>query len=293
MNKILKMLLFGVIVISFFVFDKDYSVYANEKLGIDMEDVKRQVVNIIENERPGSFSSMKEYDIEELCVIERMEYMINDYIESRDFNSLYYSYKDYNECKLILPFINKENAYGYSIFRLENGVVRWIQSSVSSTQNYYMRLVEGRFEGVDVENVEEVRYFYNEIYNIYMSYIKMKDGSEHIMTFLSENQSNFCSLENAKIYEIDEFFELMYRDYDEPTYEEFKANEEKYKGQYGGNPFKREEPLKGEINLFGDKKETDTKKDNFNIIVISVIVGMLVLIIGSLYFRGKNRKSEN
>ena len=172
--------------------------------------------------------------------------------------------------KWYLPFKNMSGKTGYLIFEEKNEEIEWSKSSIETSQYYDMKVREGKYEGIILDEVEEEIYCNSAAYGFKFAYIKMKDGREYVIPFISENVSEWNSLVCKKIYTVQEFFTIMYRYYDEPTLEELIEQSETMDNTTTGISYFREVPLGKNTVLPGSpSKRTELKEKNINIGLIN------------------------
>lgn len=226
------------------------------------EQIQEQVEQIITTMSTEDMFNICNYDINELCLLETTAFIINDYMEYENFERLLDT--DTTSEYYILPYTNSEGFNGCALFVCENDIVSWQESSIKEN-DYSMKVKEGRFDKISESDIEVVHYCQNTIYEFMFTYVKLKNGDEYIIPFLSENKSSWNSLKFGKTYSIKDFFDIMYRYYDEPTLEELKSGYGK--GEEFGGSFLRAELL---------------KKNGKNIKVIYSFGGLTVVIIGGI-----------
>ena len=209
------------------------------------QEVKQQIQEYIQNSKLEAEDMFKivEYDLDELVHLEETGFILNDYRENHDMDTLIV---EGTIETFLLPFNNGNHENAYAIFQYEDGTLEWSESAMSGDFTYEMKLKEGRFDGIDLSKVETVHYCVNEIYALKFDYIVMKDGAEFIIPFQSKNQTRLNSLEYGRVYTIQEFFDTMDRYYQEPTMEEL-MKQDQIRGEDEpllGGIFLRETPLK-------------------------------------------------
>lgn len=270
MNKLIKVksvlwlvLLAGMIIL------QTASVYADETSRLTVEQVKEEIEKYIKNEQKvnKTMFTPQEYDMEELCELNELFFMINDYIGGQGVTTIVEEpdavNENYNSVKWYLPFINMSGKAGYLIFVEENGEIEWTDSSIGTSQYYDMKVREGKYEGIILDEVEEEIYCNSAAYGFKFAYIKMKDGREYVIPFINENISEWNSLVCKKIYTVQEFFTIMYRYYDEPTLEELIEQSETMDNTTTGTSYFRETPLGKDTVLPGSPpKHTELTEKN-------------------------------
>lgn len=274
MNKLIKVksvlwlvLLAGMMIL------QTASVYAEETSRLTVEQVKEEIEKFIKNEQKvnKTMFTPQEYDMEELCELNELFFMINDYIGGQEVKTIVEEpdpvNENYNLVKWYLPFKNMSGKAGYLIFAEENGEIEWTDSSIGTSQYYDMKVREGKYEGIFLEEVEEDIYCNSAAYGFKFAYIKMKDGKEYVIPFINENISEWNSLVCKKIYTVQEFFTIMYRYYDEPALEELIEQSETMDNTTTGTSYFRETPLGKDTVLPGSPpKHTElTEKNIFKV----------------------------
>ncbi len=274
MNKLIKVksvlwlvLLAGMMIL------QTASVYAEETSRLTVEQVKEEIEKFIKNEQKvnKTMFTPQEYDMEELCELNELFFMINDYIGGQEVKTIVEEpdpvNENYNSVKWYLPFKNMSGKAGYLIFAEENGEIEWTDSSIGTSQYYDMKVREGKYEGIFLEEVEEDIYCNSAAYGFKFAYIKMKDGKEYVIPFINENISEWNSLVCKKIYTVQEFFTIMYRYYDEPALEELIEQSETMDNTTTGTSYFRETPLGKDTVLPGSPpKHTElTEKNIFKV----------------------------
>ncbi len=249
MNKLIKIqTILWIVLTAGMMILKTAAVSAEETARLTVEQVKEEIEKYINNEQKANktmFTPWK-YDMEELCELNELFFMINDYIGGQEVKTIVEEdpvNEDYNAVKWYLPFINMSGKTGYLIFEENNGKIEWSNSSIGTSQYYDMKVREGKYEGIILEEVEEEFYCNSAAYGFKFTYIKMKDGREYVIPFISENVSEWNSLVCKKIYTAQEFFTIMYRYYDEPTLEELTERSETMDNTTTGITYFRETPL--------------------------------------------------
>ncbi len=283
MNKLvdLKIILVLLIFAGVLTFRTD-SAHADDAIRLTEEEVKREIEDYIKKEQKeeASMFTPHEYDMEELCELNEMFFMINDYIEGKDLKTIIKGTElsggsqeeeqvkeKHNVRKWYLPFKNMSGKTGYLIFEEKNEEIEWSKSSIETSQYYDMKVREGKYEGIILDEVEEEIYCNSAAYGFKFAYIKMKDGREYVIPFISENVSEWNSLVCKKIYTVQEFFTIMYRYYDEPTLEELIEQSETMDNTTTGISYFREVPLGKDTVLPGSpSKRTElTEKNIFKV----------------------------
>ena len=191
----------------------NHNIYANDTT-LSEEEVKSQIDAINKKESSGMFGFYK-YDTEELCKIYQAAQMINNYYEGNDFEKIIYNVEEW-----ILPYENSAGEFGYAIYEMKDGKIEMSQQSIGAETSYNMKVMEGRYEGIDINEVKDIKYVDNFFYSMKLVYIEMENGDEFIVPFTNEKVNEWNSLVSAQVYTIDEFFRVMYRYYDELTEEE-------------------------------------------------------------------------
>lgn len=285
MNKLIKVKqVIWFILLASMMFLQTAAVHAEDMPRLTVEQVKEEIEKYIKNDQKAGMTlfSPYEYDLEELCELNELFFMINDYIEGQGVKSIADTESD-NEnqyaIKWYLPFKNMSGKAGYLIFKEENGTVNWIESSLGTSQYYDMKVREGKYKGILLEEVEDEIYCNSAAYGFMFTYIKMKNGKEYVIPFINENISEWNSIVCKKIYTVQEFFTIMYRYYDEPTLEELIEQSETMDNTTSGSSYFRETPLDSNTVLPGSlPKQTDLAENN----IFKVAAGIIVTVPASV-----------
>lgn len=298
MNKLIKIkiIFLLLLIVGIMAIQTDIS-YAEDTIRLTEEEVKKEIENYIKKEQ-GEEATMftpHEYDMEELCELDEIFFMINDYIEGQELKSIIkgpelstdsqeteWVNENYNVIKWYLPFKNMSGKTGYLIFEEKNGEIEWVKSSIETSQYYDMKVREGKYNGIHPEDVEEEIYCNTAAYGFMLAYIKMKDGKEYVIPFISDNISEWNSLICKKIYTVEEFFTIMYRYYDEPTIEELEKQAESMDNMTTGIGYFRDTPLDKDISLPERQPESPelTEKYIFKIAAGTIVgIGIIAFII--------------
>ncbi|MCI8669536.1 MAG: hypothetical protein HFI34_08470 [Lachnospiraceae bacterium] len=284
MNKLIKVKqVIWFILLASMMFLQTAAVHAEDMPRLTVEQVKEEIEKYIKNDQKAGMTlfSPYEYDLEELCELNELFFMINDYIEGQGVKSIADTESD-NEnqyaIKWYLPFKNMSGKAGYLIFKEENGTVNWIESSLGTSQYYDMKVREGKYKGILLEEVEDEIYCNSAAYGFMFTYIKMKNGKEYVIPFINENISEWNSIVCKKIYTVQEFFTIMYRYYDEPTLEELIEQSETMDNTTSGSSYFRETPLDSNTVLPGSlPKQTDLAENNIFKVAAGSVAGICII----------------
>ena len=186
----------------------------------------------------GNDSWVESYDIDELYPYEEPFLIINNYLDNKEIDECFASRTHW-----CLPYTMADGYFGVLMFDIyDDGTVERGTSIIRSDTYYDMKVRDGKYEGIEVENVEQEFYFDVYIYGFKCCYVKMKDGKQYMIPYITDNVSSWNTIENKKIYDYDEFFEIMYRYYDEPSLDEIMSSTTNDDTIYGDG-FIRETPL--------------------------------------------------
>lgn len=200
------------------------TVYGAEE-GLTEEEVKQQVLEIIEAEAEEDKYSIVLYDIEKLYKLIPLNLFVCNYIdgisleESIEKQKMDLEKLGVNEWNWILPFENNDGKKCYAVFLEQDRKIDIITKSVDVNVNFDMKLFEGKYENVSLEQIREIVYLSLDLYGIRITYVCMKDGVEYIIPYLNGSIKDWCGLENEKVYDIDEFITIMYNCYKETAYD--------------------------------------------------------------------------
>lgn len=284
MNKLIKVKqAIWFILLAGMMFLQTAAVYGEEMPRLTAEQVREEIEKYIKNEQKAdnTMFTPREYDLEELCELNELFFMINDYIGGQGVKSIAKPdsvNQNHNAVKWYLPYKNMSGKAGYLIFEEENGSVNWTESSLGTSQYYDMKVREGKYKGIVLEEVEDEIYCNSEAYGFMFAYIKMKDGKEYVIPFINENISKWNSIVCKKIYTVQEFFTVMYRYYDEPTMEELIERSETADDTTTGISYFRETPLDSDAVLPGSfKKHMDPAENNIFKVAAGSAAGICIL----------------
>ena len=191
----------------------NHNIYANDTT-LSEEEVKSQIEAINKKKTCGKFDFYK-YDMDELCKSYQAAQMINNYFEGNDFEKILYNVEQW-----ILPYENSAGEFGCAIYEIKDGKIEMSLQSIGAETAYNMKVKDSRYEGININEVKDIKYVDNFFYNMKLVYIEMENGDEFIVPFTNEKVNRWNSLVTAQVYTIDEFFRVMYRHYDELTEEE-------------------------------------------------------------------------
>ena len=181
---------------------------------------------------------VESYDIDELCQYEETFLIINNYLDNKEIDECFVG-----RTKWYLPCMMSTGYPGSVMFDIyEDGTVEMDTVVLMSDTYDDMKVRDGKYEGIEVENVEQEFYFDVYIYGFQCCYVKMKDGKQYMIPYVTDNITSLNTIENKKIYDYDEFFEIMYRYYDEPSLDEIMSSTTNDDTIYGDG-FARETPL--------------------------------------------------
>lgn len=230
------------------------TIYANETTLTD-EEVRTQATVYMEKEKErGDEFTVSSYDITNMYPCDAQDYIIHDFQDGISFSEMLKETEEAIEANQEervkvwrLPYKNTANQNCIAIFWERNGEVELVGGELDVDSTFDMKLKKGKYKQISIDEVEEVRYVDLYLYHFMVTYVRMKDGTEYMIPFLSDNVRKFNNLKDGHVYKIDKFFEQMYNYYDEPTEEDLKKKREEYEKTgvqyYGGGVATREVPL--------------------------------------------------
>ncbi len=235
---------------------------------------KEKIEEYLKNEGKGEVNGT--YDIDELCKYEETFLIINNYLDNKNIKEAIVDYEE----KWYLPYTSGSGENGHIIFEIsEDGKVDVYVKTWNCDYYYDMKVREGKYDGIDVKQVKEEHYF--DVYRcgFMCAYVKMNDGTEYMIPFIDDNISQWNSLECKKVYSYDEFFEIMYRYYDEPSWEEMMSSDAEDGEMLMGDSTLRDKPLEEGVLLHKNKSSKLSK------IYWSIPIGITIIIaIFGVYF---------
>ena len=199
------------------------------------EEVKRQVVEIVEEDREGEVtrSTVVEYDIEDLYQIIYIDLFINDYIGGVTFREIIEEKRKKsleqkeNYAYWILPYKNIKGKKCTMVFLEIDKRVEISSRTWKSEEGVDMSVFHNKYEEISTETIEEEIYIELDLFGFGITYIRLNDKDEYIIPFFRDEESVVSNIEHGKIYNIDMFITEMYNCFDEPTKSELKKIGEK------------------------------------------------------------------
>lgn len=192
------------------------------------EEVKRQVVEIVEEDREGEGpSTIVQYDIEEIYPMRYMDLIINEYIDGISLEELLQKEEVRQTVDWVLPFENKKREKCKAIFRENNGVLELDSRVLDVGKSINLKEYTNKYK----KNIKAIFYIELMLYDFDIVYITLNEGEEYIIPIVQNDTNEKRGLIHGNSYKIDDFFVYMYNYYDEPTEKELK--EIGKKGRYG------------------------------------------------------------
>lgn len=197
------------------------TVYGVEE-GLTEEEVKQQVVEIIEEENRGEITdyTIVEYDIEKIYPIISLDFFVNDYIDGMTFGEIIEKQEKVNKVEnqcvnWMLPYMNHLDQNCLATF-LDNTInVDIVTRTVDTEIVFDMKIYDGKFEDVDFEKVKKTIYLNLAMYGFKVTYVCMNNGEEYVIPYLRGEVEKWSGLECEKIYRVDEFVISIYNCYEE------------------------------------------------------------------------------
>ena len=202
------------------------AVYGAEE-GLTEEEVKQQVVEIIEEEKQEEITdyTIVEYDIDKIYPIISLDFFVNDYIDGMTFEEIIRkqenTYVELNEgdsqyiLYWYLPYKNCTNQNCIITFLVDNENVEIFTRKVGVENDYDIKLYEGKYEEISLEKTKEIVYLNFELYGFRAVYLRTYEEKEYIIPYLYGEVKEWCELECENVYNLDEFITVLYNCYKE------------------------------------------------------------------------------
>lgn len=233
-DRILKLtnrLIVSLVLVAGMVCCGTLAVYGAEE-GLTEEEVKQQVLEIIEEENQGEITdyTIVEYDIDKIYPIISLDFFVNDYIDGMTFGEIVEEQEkehkklngDNQYTYWHMPYENYLNEKCIITFLTDDEIVEVVTRAVDTETDYDMKLYEGKHEEISLEDVKKHIYINLDLYGFKITYLCMNEGEEYVIPYLHTGINNWCNFECGKIYTTDEFVTKLYNSYKESKDEENK-----------------------------------------------------------------------